>query len=82
MLIRDISVTEAHDVILNILGNRKVIAKWVPRLLSNEQKEQRFSICEQWKNRLNENIIMIQNGNTDEKAHFRQKGDYLRSTCC
>lgn len=39
-------------VILNELGFNKVCARWVPRLLTEEQCQTRVSICLQWRSRL------------------------------
>ncbi|KAJ8928317.1 hypothetical protein NQ314_019129 [Rhamnusium bicolor] len=41
----DISVESVHTVILNTLGYRKISARWVPRLLSEAQKNVRKDIC-------------------------------------
>lgn len=50
--IMKISYGSAEDIVRNVLGYRKVAAKWVPRVISDEQKAHRVMACQQWKGRL------------------------------
>jgi [histone H3]-lysine36 N-dimethyltransferase SETMAR len=38
--------------ILSELGYRKVCARWVPHLLTEEQRQTRISICQQWRSQM------------------------------
>lgn len=46
-----ISFGSVHEI-LNDLGYQKVCARWVPKLLSEEQCQARVSACLQWRSRL------------------------------
>ena len=41
----DIGYGTAQDILINVLGMRRVCARWVPRLLVPEQKTVRVQIC-------------------------------------
>ena len=41
----DIGYGPAQDILINVLGMRRVCARWVPRLLVPEQKTVRVQIC-------------------------------------
>ena len=43
----EISHGSAHHIIHNVLGFRKVSARWVPRQLTPELKEWRVDACEE-----------------------------------
>lgn len=46
-----ISFGSAHTIITNDLGFRKVCARWVPRLLTENQKRNRMEVCQRHLNR-------------------------------
>ena len=48
----DISYGTAQDILTNVLGMRRVCARWVPRLLVPEQKTVRVQICTELQQRL------------------------------
>ena len=50
----DISYGTAQNILTNVLGMRRVCARWVPRLLVPEQKAVRVQICRHLKQRLAE----------------------------
>lgn len=47
-----ISYGSVEDIIHNDLGYRKVAAKWIPRVLHEEQMSHRVVMCQQWITRL------------------------------
>lgn len=57
-----ISHGSVHSIITEHLGFRKVCARWVPRLLTNDQKEVRKAICQRLLDRFNQ-----------EKDHFLKR---------
>jgi hypothetical protein len=48
------------------LGSHRVSAKSVPRLLTDDQKRQQFSICENLLQRVNDNENLLKNITSDE----------------
>ena len=48
----DIGYGTAQDILTNVLGMRRVCARWVPRLLVPEQKAVRVQICTELQQRL------------------------------
>ena len=50
----DIGYGTAHDILTNVLGMRRVCARWVPRLLLPEQKTVRVQICTELQQRLSD----------------------------
>lgn len=46
-----ISIGSAHTIICEHLGFRKISARWVPKLLTKNQKQARLEICERHLNR-------------------------------
>ena len=42
-----ISLLRAHHILKNILNVRKIFTRWVPHLLTDDQKKQRFKIVKQ-----------------------------------
>ena len=50
----DIGYGTAQDILTNVLGMRRVCARWVPRLLVPEQKTVRVQICTELQQRLSD----------------------------
>ena len=50
----DIGYGTAQDILTNVLGMRRVCARWVPRLLVQEQKTVRVQICTELQQRLSD----------------------------
>ena len=48
-----IAPSSIHHILTNILGKRKIVAKWIPHLLSEEQRQARRIICSShfWRHR-------------------------------
>ena len=44
----NISVGSAHTLLTDVLGLSRVCARWIPRLLSPEQKLNRVEVCRYW----------------------------------
>ncbi len=45
----DISVGSAHTILKDKLNMSRVCARWIPRLLTPEQKQNRVDVCLEWK---------------------------------
>ena len=50
----DIGYGTAQDILTNVLGMRRVCARWVPRLLVPRQKTVRVQICTEFQQRLSD----------------------------
>ena len=50
----DISYGTAQDILTNVLGMRRVCARWVPRLLVPEQMAVRVQICTELQQKLSD----------------------------
>ena len=48
-----ISIGSCHDVFANVLGMKRVAAKFVPKLLNLEQKQRRMKVCQDSLNEVN-----------------------------
>ena len=53
----DIGYGTAQDILTNVLGMRRVCARWVPRLLIPEQKTVRVQVCKEIQQRLSDEIV-------------------------
>jgi hypothetical protein len=54
----DISLGSCHNILTEKLGMHRVAAKVVPRLLTDEQKEQRVAISQELLDRANSDEIL------------------------
>ena len=43
-----VSYGSAHDIVRELLRLRKKCSRWIPRLLSEEQKSERVRVCRLW----------------------------------
>jgi len=66
--ILDISVGSAHHLVTKILGYSKLCAKWVPKLLTDEQKAERVRISHYWEKKLLEDPEWFDNVITTDES--------------
>lgn len=63
--ILQISVGSTHHLLSEVLNLSRVCARWIPRLLTDEQRANRVSICQYWQNQVRndptwlDNVIMV-----------------------
>jgi hypothetical protein len=50
----NISVGSCHEILVEKLGMHRVAAKFVPRLMSQDQKDNRVTICQELLDRAND----------------------------
>ncbi|KAE9542487.1 hypothetical protein AGLY_003348 [Aphis glycines] len=55
----NISVGSCHEILVKKLGMHHVVAKFVPRLISQDQKDNRVTICQELLNRANDDDMYM-----------------------
>ena len=60
-----ISIGSSHEISSNMLGMKRVAAKFVPKLSNFEQKERRMEVAQEQLNEVNDEAELLKRGFTD-----------------
>ena len=63
-----ISVGSCHDILSDVLGIRRVSAKFVPKLLNFDQKKRRMTIAQEMLNAVNEDPDFLKRAITGDES--------------
>lgn len=75
----NLSYGTTQKIIHEDLEYRKIAARWIPKVMTDEQKANRVTICQQWKRQLQRNPQFLNNVVTCDESWFYHYDPELKS---